>query len=273
MWRSTVVPAVASVLILFHTVQLLAMPVVGTAHSEVTSQRISPEERDGKWGYVDEHGQFVIPPQFDWAGPYFEGLAAIEVDHKFGYIDSKGRFVVQPKYFEAEPFHDGVALVCTHKPVAPLGRGEAGILVHATFTYVDSSGREILAPFSAEYVRSFSDGFAAVKPGAVLGGCGKGGYLNRRGEWAIKPQFDQVRDFSEGLAAVNSGGKCNAGGKWGYIDKDAQTVIPFRFDFAGQFKAGLACVKEGHQWKLVDLHGQEKTVDQQTCLADKNPPR
>lgn len=256
----------ASVLILFQAAQALAMPSAGSASGEVANQRIKPVEKNGKWGYVDEDGQFAIPPRFDWAGPFSEGLAAIEIDHKFGYIDPDGRFAIQPKYFEAEPFHNGLALVCTRKPLAPLGKGEASVLVYAKFTYIDPSGREILAPFSAEYVRSFSGGFAAVKPGAVLGGCAKGGYLNQRGEWAIKPQFDEVRDFSEGLAAVNSGGKCNTGGKWGYIDKDGQPVVPFRFDFAGQFKNGLACVKEGHQWKLIDSHGKENPVDQQVCL-------
>jgi hypothetical protein len=265
-WRCTWVPVMASVLILLPAAPALAMPQVGPTRDEVASQQIKPVEKDGRWGYVGENGQFTIPPRFDWAAPFSEGLAAIEIDHKFGYIDPDGRFAIEPKYFEAEPFHNGLALVCTHKPLAPLGRGEAGILVNAKFTYIDSSGREVLLPFSAEYVRSFSDGFAAVKPGAVLGGCAKGGYLNQRGEWAIKPRFDEVRDFSEGLAAVNNGGKCNAGGKWGYIDKDGQAVIPFRFDFAGKFKNGLACVKEGHQWKLIDLHGKENLVDQQICL-------
>jgi|SRR6267143_6936473 len=78
----------------------------------------------------------------------------------------------------------------------------------------------------------------------LKGGCAKGGYLNMKGDWAIKPQFDGLTDFAEGLAAVNLGGKCGMGGKWGYIDKDGQTIIPFRFLWAATFHDGQACVSE-----------------------------
>ena len=149
--------------------------------------------------------------------------------------------------------------------MTPLGKGEYGVALFTQFTYIDHTGHEIIAPFQAEYVGNFSDGRAAVKPGGVLGGCGKGGYINTRGEWSIKPQFDQVRDFSEGLAAVNRGGKCGAGGKWAYIDKDGQVVIPFEFDFAGQFKNARACVKKGEQWALIDDNGNELSIQKPGC--------
>ena len=69
----------------------------------------------------------------------------------------------------------------------------------------------------------------------IEGGCAKGGYLNAKGDWAIKPQFDGLSDFSEGLAAVNMGANCGMGGKWGYVDKAGQSVIPFRFLGRGRF--------------------------------------
>ncbi|HEV2668337.1 MAG TPA: WG repeat-containing protein, partial [Blastocatellia bacterium] len=42
---------------------------------------------------------------------------------------------------------------------------------------------------------------------------GKWFYINRAGEIAIKPAFDDAHAFSDGLAAVQ------IGSKWGYIDK------------------------------------------------------
>jgi hypothetical protein len=92
------------------------------------------------------------------------------------------------------------------------------------------------------------------------------GYLNTKGEWSIKPQFDEARDFSEGLAAVNQDGKCHMGGKWGDIDKDGKVLIPFPYEFAGQFTNGHACVEEAGQCKLIDARGNGAPVEKTECL-------
>lgn len=212
------------------------------------------------------HGALVIGPRFDSAGEFSEGLAPVSIKGRFGYIDLHGSFVIPPKYYAAAPFKDGVALVSTSKPVTPLGTGEYGLRAFARFTYVDKSGKEIRSPFSAQYVGNFSDGRAAVKPGVLLGGCGKGGYLDKKGQWAIKPQFDEVRDFSEGLAAVNRGSKCHVGGKWGYIDKDGRFIIPLQFNYAGNFRNGHACVESDDHWLLLNRKGDSQPVDKDTCL-------
>ncbi len=226
-----------------------------------------PAQQGGKWGYVDQAGRYLISPQFDFATSFSEGAAAVEVNHRFGYISGDGHFVIPPKYFRAGPFKEGFAWVVTRKPWTPLGTGEVGIALYGQVTYIDHFGREIRRPFSAEHVSNFSEGMAAVRPGKIFGGCSeKVGYLNTRGDWSIKPQFDDALDFSEGLAAVNPGGKCHMGGEWGYIDKDGKMAIPFQYDFAGQFKNGHACTEEAGQWKLIDAKGNGATVNKNECL-------
>ena len=49
---------------------------------------------------------------------------------------------------------------------------------------------------------------------------GKYGFVNKRGEFVIAPQFADVWNFSEGLAAVRVGR--TRSGKWGYITKRAK---------------------------------------------------
>jgi hypothetical protein len=63
---------------------------------------------------------------------------------------------------------------------------------------------------------------------------GKWGFIDRAGQIAIAPQFDEAMPFSEGLAVVQRG---NA---WGYIDITGQVAIPFRFTLARRFSDGLA---------------------------------
>jgi hypothetical protein len=184
-----------------------------------------------------------------------DALEPANSEGRWGYVNSAGQFIIKPKYFAAAPFKEGLALVVTRKPLQPL-EGEYGEFRLAQITYINQSGHEIRVPLSVRRAASFSGGRAVVVPDTVLrtkGGCAKGGYLNSHGDWSIKPQFDGLSDFSEGLAAVNLDGNCGMGGKWGYIDKDGQTAIPFRFLWASQFHDGRACVAE----KL----GEDEVID------------
>lgn len=172
---------------------------------------------------------------------------------RWGYANSTGQFVIKPKYFAARPFKEGLALVLTSKPWRPF-KSEAGDFRLAQITYIDQSGHEIRPPLSVCNAHSFADGRALVVPDYVLRikcGCAKGGYLDTKGDWAIQPRFDGLTDFSEGLAAVNLGASCGGGGKWGYIDRDGKTVITFRFLWASQFHNGRACVREKPREKEV----------------------
>lgn len=226
-----------------------------------------PSEQGTKWGYVDAAGHLVIPARFDCAGGFSEHLAPVKIGKKWGYIDTAGQVVIPLRYFWAAEFSDGLALVVTSKPWHPLGTGELGIVLFARITYVDQTGHPISKPSYVQSASNFSDGLAAVRPGYVAGGCGKVGYLNKRGEWAIKPQFDDAQDFSGNLAAVNKGAKCHMGGQWGYINEKGNLTVPLKYQYASPFRNGHACVLEGTQWNIVDLHGNEKSVNKIQCLA------
>lgn len=86
---------------------------------------------------------------------------------------------------------------------------------------------------------------------------GKWGFINKDGEFVIKPQYDDsYYPFSEGLAAVQ------IGGKWGFIDKSNRIVIPAKFTGAESFKDGIAAVCEGSsfagedRWIYIDKVGR-----------------
>lgn len=76
----------------------------------------------GRYGFIDEKGEMVIPPQFEvpiclfsydcWGSMNFsEGLARVFVKGKYGFIDKKGGFVTEPKFENATDFCNGVAYV------------------------------------------------------------------------------------------------------------------------------------------------------------------
>lgn len=67
------------------------------------------------YGYIGPDGKWLIPPRFDDALPFSEGLAAVRVGDadtgRWGYIDTSGTFVIQPRFTGAFLFSKGLALV------------------------------------------------------------------------------------------------------------------------------------------------------------------
>ena len=112
--------------------------------------------------------------------------------------------------------------------------------VIATFIWILASYGLAPAASPADY----SEGFAGIKVGD------KWGFMNRMGQYAISPQFDEVGFFSEGLAAVK------VGIKWGFVNAKGKWVIPPGFDGAGDFSEGLAPAKIGERWGFINNKGE-----------------
>src|SRR5206468_51726 len=74
-----------------------------------------------KYGYIDKTGKVVTPPQYDFAGSYGEGLAAVAAViesggtyvRKWGYIDKAGNVVIPLQFDGAGAFSEGLAPVQT----------------------------------------------------------------------------------------------------------------------------------------------------------------
>ena len=76
----------------------------------------------GKLGKKPVYQARVIPPQFDGARTFSEGLAAVKKNGKWGYIDTEGKTVIGFQYDAAYSFSEGKALVA--KLVDPKDRDD-----------------------------------------------------------------------------------------------------------------------------------------------------
>ena len=93
----------------------------------------------------------------------------------------------------------------------------------------------------------------------------KWGYVNRKGNIIINPQFEAVYNFQEGLALVKS-----SDGKFGYINEDGKYVINPIYKDASKFSEGVACVvMENGKPQYIDKTGKILfTVDKaESCCA------
>ena len=71
------------------------------------------DDKTGLYGYRhDKTGKNLIPPQYDSAYFFSEGLAAVRYKRKWGFIDTKAQFVIPPQYDDVDKrFQKGIARV------------------------------------------------------------------------------------------------------------------------------------------------------------------
>ena len=148
-----------------------------------------------------------------------------------GYIKSNGEVIAKPQFYKASNFINGMARVRF------LGDDNST-------TYIDPNGKVLKQKFDWFSEHFTPDGLCIVRDYKT----NKCGFINKKGEYVIKPEFDEVDEFSEGLARVK------VDGKYGYIDYNGKMVVEPSFVLAKQyFSNGLAGVYidtvEWQQWK------------------------
>jgi WG containing repeat len=216
-------------------------------HSTDTQQQAGTQRQ------IQTATPFVIAPQFTQAGPFKEGLAAVQVGDektgKWGFIDKTGAFVIPAQFSGAESFSDGLAAVL----IGGL-QGKWG--------FIDKQGQYVIDPqFSTVWLPGFVDGLARVEVGSEMLDR-KTGIIDKSGNFLLPPTFDTVSEFSEGLAVgnfYNFSGKNLRGPE--YIDTQGKVVLaPKGVSGAGPFRDGLALasIRLGTKFKWGYINRQGK---------------
>ncbi len=192
---------------------------------------------DGKLGYINTMGKFVISPQFEFdlisilregAYQFSEGMARIAIANAWGYIDKDGEFLIRPQYEGAENFKEGLAR----------------IELNQRYGYIDNTGTFVVKPIYDSAAPCFSESLANVEVDQ------KQGYIDSTGTLVIDPQFDSAGRFGEGLARITMDHK------YGFIDKTGAIVIPAEFDVAHTFQQGLARVRIDERYGYIKPNGE-----------------
>jgi WG containing repeat len=231
-------------------------------NTQADPQSLLPIVQNGKWGYIDRTGKLTISAQFEEAGPFSEGLAAVRVGGKYGYIDRTGKLAIEPQFSSAREFVDGLAIVWFEKTQKA--------------NFIDHTGK-LLTPDGFASVGEFSEGLALV--GNNNGG-GKltdhNGYIDRTGKLVIPMRFGEMAGwFHEGRAMVNL--KNGKYWKYGYIDTTGKMVIAAKYDGGDDpllwgnsyFSQGMAAVRQNDKWGYINREGKTVIPFRRVYSADR----
>ncbi len=241
-----------------------------------------------KIGFVDTSGKLAIKPQFSAVEEFHGGFAAAKPwrkkenrgkddgagSHKsredpWGVIDKSGKFVIPPKFQSPPEFDDGIAAV--------LLEGDAHVDTEGGL--IDPSGHFVFRMKMPSPPRKHGDVYVV---GETFGKCG---LVNKKGEWVVKPRYDQIRSFGNdgwsfysqlfGYVKEDSGDDpyllAGVDGLVGIIDHSGNSIVPAQFKGISSFHNDHATIAKAGNYGFADKSGKviiEQRYDMVSAFDD-----
>ncbi len=246
------------------------------------------------YGYIDKQGRWVLPPCYEEAASFHNGLApvsrgrlihAVGEDRRsgsFSYINEKGKTVIDRGFGRARSFVGSHAMVeCTSGGVMKwfrmndkglidgrddetgqdrliLSEGIRLLYQQGLWGMADQNGKVIVKP-EFDGMGMMREGLAPARKNERFG------YVDQTGKWIIKPKFEEACEFSCGRARVvlpqpgyEGVPRLYGENRYGYIDRTGKIVVPCKFSDAYDFSEDLAAVRDQvtSGWGYIDRDGK-----------------
>lgn len=237
---------------------LLGLLASGCNSSPVSTSARGPQLRviwqGNRYGYLYANGEMAITPQFDYAMPFGEQLAGVNVgghprgghlplDGKWGFVDLNGRFVINPKYYsppEAGVPFDPDAFARIQHEAYTFSEGLAAVRTESEWVYINARDEVVIRNPRIESPRAFREGLANVYVNR------RWGYIDKAGQFVIEPQFLYPADFIDGEAMV-----VNADGRVLIIDQRGHIKLP-QYRLETRFYEGVSRAKPSFRGEKID---------------------
>jgi hypothetical protein len=235
------------------------------------------EDYGHRWGFIDTTGAMLIPFQYEDAGSFAEGLAAVRVKDAWGYINKKAEMVIAPTFKGAWDFKGGMARVLTvenkvgyinkkgqwaitpdYENASDFKEGLAVVESEKGFFYINTDGRKTIATLF-EQASPFDKGFAKVRLNDKVG------LINKAGNFVIKPKYQTITIQKNGFIRFDSeakSGVCNNKGEAIMTPKNVKILY---------YRPNAILVATAKMPKLIDKKGKtliDSTLEDISPLAD-----
>ncbi len=218
-----------------------------------------------EWGYLDQEGQVVVPPQYTFAKDFVNQVGIVACHGKWGMINREAKIILpcqydgvqfmentdnqmvrvyirEPKYGLVDTLGQ-ITVSAVYDELGYFSEGRLAVRRNGLWGFVNTDGMEVI-PCRFREVQNFSQGLAAVRLGSGWG------FVDKQGRIIIDLQYRRVGSFSDGLAwvATDDG--------MGYINEAGAMVIQPDFDRAYDFQNGTARVMLDQNYGLIDVRGE-----------------
>ena len=134
------------------------------------------------WGYIDENGNFIVPPMYNAAKDFSSGMGLIKNLSDWYYINKEGVIINSTSnYITRYSFSEGFARIEQKN----------------LWGYINTSGKIIIQPQFTE-ASDFKNGVAAVRSRSLWG------FIDTKGNYFIEPRFKDTKNFESGVAKVKN---------------------------------------------------------------------
>ena len=186
-----------------------------------------PISINGKYGYMNRMGDIVIPPNFQFAGHFINGLAIVGNDDEYGAINKAGKLIIPFSYSSLTDFIQGRAIAEVE--------GKLGI--------IDRNNR-VIFPFEFEDLGDLSSELIYFSKGFRYG------YADIYGKTKIVENFDEAYSFSNGRAMVE------IGNYQAMIDVNGNYIFQPTFEGLAQISDSLYSFEKDEKKGIISISGK-----------------
>ncbi len=162
---------------------------------ELNARILIPVTDNDNTGFIDTSGKFMVPPVYEAATPFKEGLAVVVRNDSATFINKENTNAFNFFYDEAYAFSNG----------------KAAVNIKGDWFLINHQGQKISGPY--EEIQEESEDAYIIKQNK------KYGALDVFGNNIITPQFDKMGDFKNDCAYYLNNGLYGFVSKTGFVSK------------------------------------------------------
>ena len=192
-------------------------------------------ELAGKFGYINEEGEEVIPLKYEAATLFDGNIASVQFEDTWGAIDKDNNVIIDFKYKVMGGFQDGYAVAKNKKN---------------KWSLIDSKDKPLF-PFKYDFLTPMNDEGVSIAKQK-----NKYGLIDQTGEVVVPFEYEFEEEYSGLLQICEGYIWLKKDNKWGTVDHNGKNIIPFKYDILNSTDGEEAKVWLGNKMQIVDKDGK-----------------